>query len=171
MFTLARSDTEKRPLIRSEFQLDRLVEECVRAAEVLGSRKGVDITIDALKQTPYSGDEGLLRQLLLNLLDNAIKHTPAQGRISVGLMTRNSHHQITVSDTGEGIPQKAQPHIFERFYRADKARSRNHPSEFGAGAGLGLSIAQWIAAQHGGQVELLKSDNKGSTFVATLRAN
>ena len=171
MFTLARADTEKRPLIRSEFQLDRLVEECVRAAEVLGSRKGVDITIDSLTQTPFNGDEGLLRQLLLNLLDNAIKHTPAKGRVSVALATQNSHHQIIVKDSGEGIPLDAQPHVFERFYRADKARSRNHPSEFGAGAGLGLSIAQWIATQHGGQVELLKSDQHGSTFVATLRAN
>ncbi len=171
MFTLARADIEKRPLIRTEFQLDQLVAECVRAAEILGSRKGVDIAIDALNQTTYRGDEGLLRQLLLNLLDNAIKHTPSSGKIKVTLATQNSHHQIIVTDTGEGIPTEAQPHIFERFYRADKARSRNHPSEFGAGAGLGLSIAQWIAAQHGGQVELLKSDEHGSTFVATLRAN
>jgi len=171
MFTLARADIEKRPLIRSEFQLDRLVEECVRAAEVLGSRKGIDIVIESLNSTPYSGDEGLLRQLLLNLLDNAIKHTPSAGKVSVALTTRNSHHQIMVGDTGEGIPLEAQPHIFERFYRADKARSRSHPSEFGAGAGLGLSIAQWIAAQHGGEVELVKSDEHGSIFVASLRAN
>jgi two-component system, OmpR family, sensor kinase len=168
MFTLARADTEKRRLIRGEFRLDRLVEECVRAAEILGSRKGVRITIGQLNQTPYSGDEGLLRQLVLNLLDNAIKHTPPSGEVSVALETHNSEHQIVVRDTGSGIPHEAQSHIFERFYRADKARSRSHSSEFGSGAGLGLSIAQWIASQHGGQVKLVKSDERGSVFVANL---
>jgi len=109
-----------------------------------------------------------LRQLVLNLLDNAIKHTPAEGEVSVALRTHNSAHQIMVRDTGTGIPHEAQPHIFERFYRADKARSRSHSSEFGSGAGLGLSIAQWIALQHGGEVRLIKSDEQGSVFVATL---
>src|SRR5215831_3866900 len=167
MFTLARADAEKRPLIRGEFRLDLLVEECARAAEVLGSRKGVRITTE-LKQTPYRGDEGLLRQLVLNLLDNAIKHTPSAGEVNVALRTHDSEHQIVVSDTGSGIPHDAQPHIFERFYRADKARSRSHSSEFGSGAGLGLSIAQWIASQHGGKVRLVKSDEQGSVFVANL---
>jgi len=170
MFTLARADAEKRPLIRGEFRLDLLVEECARAAEVLGSRKGVRITTE-LKQTPYRGDEGLLRQLVLNLLDNAIKHTPATGEVNVALRTHDSEHQIVVSDTGSGIPPEAQPHIFERFYRADKARSRSHSSEFGSGAGLGLSIAQWIASQHGGRVSLIKSDEQGSVFVANLPVN
>jgi heavy metal sensor kinase len=168
MFTLARADTEKRPLIRGEFRLDLLVEECVRAAEILGSRKGVRVTVAQLDKTPYSGDEGLLRQLVLNLLDNAIKHTPSTGEVSVGLRTHASEHQIMVRDTGSGIPHEAQPHIFERFYRADKARSRSHSSEFGSGAGLGLSIAQWIASQHGGEVRLVKSDDEGSVFVANL---
>jgi heavy metal sensor kinase len=168
MFTLARADAEKRPLIRSEFRLDLLIEECVRAAEILGLRKGVRITVAQVDELPYRGDEGLLRQLVLNLLDNAIKHTPAEGEVSVALRTHNSEHQIMVRDTGTGIPHEAQPHIFERFYRADKARSRSHSSEFGSGAGLGLSIAQWVASQHGGEVRLIKSDEQGSIFVATL---
>jgi heavy metal sensor kinase len=168
MFTLARADTEKRRLIRGEFRLDLLLEECVRAAEILGTRKGVRIIVGQLNKTAYSGDEGLLRQLVLNLLDNAIKHTPPAGEVSVALVTHDSEHQIVVSDTGSGIPHEAQPHIFERFYRADKARSRSHSSEFGSGAGLGLSIAQWIASQHGGRVELIKSDGQGSVFVANL---
>ena len=170
MFTLARADAEKRPLIRGEFRLDLLVEECVRAAEVLGARKGVRITSE-LTQTRYRGDEGLLRQLVLNLLDNAIKHTPPAGEVSVALRTHDSQYQIIVRDTGSGIPLDAQPHIFERFYRADKARSRSHSSEFGSGAGLGLSIAQWIASQHGGEVRLIESDEQGSVFVANLPVN
>ena len=170
MFTLARADAEKRPLVRGVFRLDLLVEECVRAAEILGSRKGVRITAE-LHQTPYSGDEGLLRQLVLNLLDNAIKHTPSTGEVNVTLRTRDFEHQIVVRDTGSGIPLEAQAHIFERFYRADKARSRSHSSEFGSGAGLGLSIAQWVASQHGGAVRLIKSDEQGSVFVANLPVN
>jgi heavy metal sensor kinase len=171
MFTLARADTEKRPLVRNEFQLDQLVAECVRAADILGSRKGVRITVAELRETCYNGDEGLLRQLVLNLLDNAIKHTPATGSVSVALTTQEAEHRILVSDTGLGIPQDAQPYIFQRFYRADKARSRSDTSEFGSGAGLGLSIAQWIAAQHGGYVRLLKSDERGSVFLASLPVN
>jgi signal transduction histidine kinase len=171
MFMLARADTEKRRLLRGEFRLDLLVEECARAAEILGSRKGVRLIVNRLNKTPYSGDEGLLRQLVLNLLDNAIKHTPAMGQVVVSLETHDSQHEIVVSDTGSGIPREAQPHIFERFYRADKARSRSHSSEFGSGAGLGLSIAQWIASQHGGQVKLVKSDDHGSVFAASLPAN
>jgi heavy metal sensor kinase len=171
MFTLARADTEKRPLVRNEFQLDQLVAECVRAADILGSRKGVRITVAELRETCYNGDEGLLRQLVLNLLDNAIKHTPATGSVSVALTTQEAEHRILISDTGLGIPQDAQPYIFQRFYRADKARSRSDTSEFGSGAGLGLSIAQWIAAQHGGYVRLLKSDERGSVFLASLPVN
>jgi signal transduction histidine kinase len=124
-----------------------------------------------LRETCYNGDEGLLRQLVLNLLDNAIKHTPATGSVSVALTTQEAEHRILVSDTGLGIPQDAQPYIFQRFYRADKARSRSDTSEFGSGAGLGLSIAQWIAAQHGGYVRLLKSDERGTVFLASLPVN
>jgi heavy metal sensor kinase len=170
MFTLARSDTEKRPLMRTDFQLDSLIEECVRAAEILGSRKGVMVITGALSETRYRGDEGLLRQLILNLLDNAIKHTPPAGKVSVALVTEDSQFQIVVRDTGSGIPPEAQSHIFERFYRADKARSRNNASEFGTGAGLGLAIAQWIATQHRGRIKLAKSDEHGSVFVTTLPA-
>jgi signal transduction histidine kinase len=77
---------------------------------------------------------------------------------------------LTVADTGEGIPLPEQPHIFERFYRVDKARSRNG-TDAGSGAGLGLSIARWIAEAHGGRLELVSSDEKGSVFAATLPAD
>ncbi|HYW69545.1 MAG TPA: ATP-binding protein [Pyrinomonadaceae bacterium] len=170
MFTLARADTEKRALMRTDFHLDRLIEECVRAAEILASRKGVRVTSHSVAETLYRGDEGLLRQLILNLLDNAIKHTPPIGHVSVALTTCDATHQITVQDSGAGIPREAQPHIFERFYRVDKARARGSASEFGTGAGLGLSIAQWIARQHGGEIKLAKSDPQGSIFVTTLPA-
>jgi heavy metal sensor kinase len=168
MFTLARADAGRRALNRSDFYLDELLWECVRAASVLGSHKGVTIEVGELVEVPYRGDEGLLRQLILNLLDNAIKHTPSGGKVRVSLESQNSQYKIIVSDSGTGIPPEAQPHIFERFYRVDKSRSRTEASDLGAGAGLGLSIARWIAETHHGRVELESSGSKGSVFVASF---
>jgi signal transduction histidine kinase len=108
--------------------------------------------------------------MLLNLLDNAIKHTPAGGVVRVSLARHNSTCEIMVADTGGGIPVEAQPHVFERFYRVDKARSRAESVE-GSGAGLGLSIARWIAEAHDGQLTLRHSDETGSVFVASLPAS
>ncbi len=170
MFTLARADAGHHPLERTDFYLDELVEETARAASVLATHKGVRIEVTASAETPYRGDEGLLRQMLLNLLDNAIKYTPANGTVRVSLTSPDSTYQIEVADTGTGIPPQAQPHIFKRFYRVDKARSRNGAGDKG-GAGLGLSIAQWIAEAHDGRLVLRHSDETGSIFVACLPAS
>ncbi len=167
MFTLARADAGRRPLEAKDFYLDELVTETARAANVLATRKNIAIEIAPIHETPFRGDEGLLRQLLLNLLDNAIKFTPAGGAIRLDLERHNGAHQLSVADTGVGIPAAAQPHIFERFYRVDKARARAE-QEQGSGAGLGLSIARWIAEAHGGSLRLENSTNTGSTFIVTL---
>jgi len=168
MFTLARADAGRRAINRNDFYLDELIWECVRAAEYLGSRKGVTIRLGKLPEIPYRGDEGLLRQMILNLLDNAIKHSPSDGEVHVRLERQGSEHRILVSDTGLGIPLEAQTHIFERFYRVDRSRSRTEASDLGAGAGLGLSIAKWIAESHDGRLELQSSNQTGSVFVASL---
>jgi signal transduction histidine kinase len=105
--------------------------------------------------------------MLLNLLDNAIKHTPAGGQIRLSLEQHDSKYAITVVDSGSGVPAESQPHIFRRFYRADKARSRSGALD-GGGAGLGLSIAQWIAEAHDGSLELARSDETGSAFIASF---
>lgn len=170
MFTLARADAGHRALERTDLYLDELVSETARAASVLASRKGVKVEVAASSETSFCGDEGLLRQMLLNLLDNAIKHTPAGGVVRVRLACHNSTHEITVADTGNGVPVEAQPHIFERFYRVDKARSRNGAGD-GGGAGLGLSIARWIAEAHDGRLTLRHSGETGSVFVASLPAS
>src|ERR1700730_3701097 len=115
MFTLARADAGRRAINRNDFYLDELIWECVRAAEYLGSRKGVTIRLGKLPEIPYRGDEGLLRQMILNLLDNAIKPSHADGEVHVRLERQGSEHRIVVSDTGLGIPPEAQTHIFERF--------------------------------------------------------
>jgi heavy metal sensor kinase len=167
MFTLARADAGQRMLEPSGFYLDELVAESVRAASLLGGQKNVTVELAPTRESQYIGDEKLLRQMLLNLLDNAIKYTPAGGQVSVRLARAGAHYLITVADTGCGIPAEARPHIFERFYRADKARGREEKAN-GSGAGLGLSIAKWIAEAHEGSLSMQRSSNQVSAFVAEL---
>jgi signal transduction histidine kinase len=101
--------------------------------------------------------------MVLNLLDNAVKYTPAGGEIGIELVASNGDAQIVVRDNGIGIPQTDQPHVFDRFYRVDKARSRAM-----GGAGLGLSIAHWIATAHGGTITVDSNTGKGSVFTIKL---
>jgi signal transduction histidine kinase len=164
LFTLARADAGQREIERKSFYLDELVTETARAASVLASRKSVVMEYAPAAESPFHGDEGLLRQMILNLLDNAIKHTPAGGSVRLSLDRRDSNYVITVADTGAGVPAEAQPHIFSRFYQADKTRSRAGVADGGA-AGLGLSIAKWIAEAHDGRLELAQSDETGSAFI------
>jgi heavy metal sensor kinase len=170
MFTLARADAGSRELTPRDFYLDELIAETARAAGVLASRKKVGVDYTPAPEVLYRGDEGLLRQMLLNLLDNAVKHTPTGGHVSLRLERSGPNYLVTVADTGAGIPPEAQPHIFERFYRADKARSRETNGN-GGGAGLGLSIARWIAEAHGGSLTLQHSNPAGSAFRVSLPAN
>lgn len=168
MFTLARADAGHPALRNTEFYLNELVADAARGAAVVAAGKSIRIeTAILIDEAPFRGDEALLRQLIGNLLDNAIRHTPEHGTVSISLESQESHYLISVKDTGNGIPADIRPHIFERFYRGDKARSRAE-STFGAGAGLGLPIARWIAEAHRGSLELQHSDETGSTFAASL---
>jgi signal transduction histidine kinase len=115
MFTLARADAGQRPRELTGFYLDELVADTVRAAQVLGGRNGVTVVLSSTHETPFCGDEGLLRQLLLNLLDNAVKYTPPAGAVSVTLLSHVGSVEIAITHTGRGIPPEAQPRIFERF--------------------------------------------------------
>jgi heavy metal sensor kinase len=168
MFTLARADAGSRTLDESDFYLDELVAETARAAKVLATSKGIKLDQVNDLEMRCHGDEGLLRQMLMNLLGNAIKHTPPGGSVRISLERCNGQYQITIADTGTGIPLEAQKHVFERFFRADKARARSGSD--GGGAGLGLAIALWIAEAHKGQLELKHSDPSGTVFVASLPA-
>jgi signal transduction histidine kinase len=105
--------------------------------------------------------------MLLNLVNNAIQHTPVKGVVRLCLEQKTDNYVFSVSDTGPGIPEEAQELIFERFYRVDKARARAEAIS-GGGAGLGLSIARWIAQVHGGSLSLAHSNSQGTTFVAHL---
>ncbi len=166
LFTLTRADAGQHPLTLSDFYLDELVTECCRSMRTLAAAKQITLSCNAKEEMPIRADEALLRHMIVNLLDNAIKYTPPEGRVSVACAVQDAQYVITVSDTGHGIPPELQPRIFERFFRADKARSRSESD--GGGAGLGLSISQWIVQAHNGQVELTQSDKDGSTFTVQL---
>jgi signal transduction histidine kinase len=150
-------------MVPESFYLDEVVTESVRAAKVLGTERHVTVALsNSVPDALCQGDEGLLRQLLLILLDNAVKFTPAGGHVVVSLVQAGSAYDIFVADTGLGIAPANQQLIFDRFYRVDNSRSRV-PGTRG-GAGLGLAIAKWVAEIHQGSLRLEKSDQHGSTF-------
>jgi len=165
LFILARQPIDApAALIKERLSLNETVRDCVRAAQVLAVRKGVRLKTEGDPGfIVLHGDEELLKRMLLNLLDNAVKYTPEGGEICVGLGRQNGNAQIVVRDTGIGIPQSDQPYLFDRFYRVDKARSRAL-----GGAGLGLSIVQWIVDAHGGRIVVQSAPGKGSTFRVEL---
>jgi two-component system OmpR family sensor kinase len=170
MFTLSRADAGQYPVAPREFYLDELAADCVQSLRSLAAAKSISLSIQAPAELPVVADESLLRRMLLNLLDNAIKYTPTSGTVTVTVAINQSPDaaEITVADNGPGIPAEFQSRVFERFFRADQARTRSHS---GAGAGLGLSIAKWIAEAHHGTLELSRSDANGSVFIARLPRN
>ena len=170
LFTLARADAGQYKLTSKEFYLDELAGEVAQSVRTLVADKGLTLQLDAAEEMPFRGDENLLRRLLLNLVDNAIKYSPKGGGVTVSCKRAATSYIIIVSDTGPGIPTEAQPHIFNRFYRADSARSRDEDDSVGltSGAGLGLSIARWVAEAHEGKLELLQSSTAGSVFQLVL---
>jgi heavy metal sensor kinase len=168
LFTLARADAGEYPLVLADFYLDESMNEWVRSVRSLAAQKNLEIFYEPpAKEIAFRGDEQLVRRMVLNLLHNAIKYTPAGGQVRVTVKENQQHCEVVISDTGPGIPREAQPHVFDRFYRVDKARSRDE-SLNGSGAGLGLSIAQWVAELHGGTIVLDGANGKGATFVISL---
>jgi len=166
LFTLTRADAGQYPLQLQSVYLDELAADVLRRARSLAMAKKITLSATIDPELPIEADEALLRRMLLNLLDNAIKYTPEGGQVSLQCHRRGDDYTLSVSDTGTGIPVELQTRIFERFFRADKARSRAEGDS--AGAGLGLSIARWIAEAHHGRLELTKSDAAGTTFTASL---
>ncbi len=147
-------------LYRQPVEVDTLLLDVYRQAQVMA--KDVTVRLGAEDQAIVEGDAERLRQLLLNLVVNALKYTPAGGEITLTLRRSNGWVQVAVADTGVGIAAEDLPHIFERFYRADRSRTRP------GGSGLGLSIAQWIAQAHGGNIAVESRVGQGSTFTVNL---
>ncbi len=156
---LARADSGKEKLSFRKVNLGRLVTELTSDVEMLCQDKGLDYELGQRENLVVKGDRAKLRQLLLNILDNAIRYTPSGGKISVSVQPEGNMAVVSVSDTGIGIPPEDIPHIFDRFYRVDKAHSRVE-----GGSGLGLAIAKRITEIHGGKIEVESKVGTGSTF-------
>jgi len=163
LLNLARADAGRVKLRVEEFYLNDLLVECCRSAQTLASARGVTIECPAHEDAAFRGDEELVRRMVMNLIDNAIRYTPSGGRVTATLESRSGDIAIRIADTGSGIAPEAVPHVFERVYRGDKARSRPD-----GGFGLGLAIVKWIAESHKGAVELASTPGAGSTFTVTL---
>ncbi|MDF1501952.1 HAMP domain-containing sensor histidine kinase [Roseisolibacter sp. H3M3-2] len=172
LLTLARFDEGRFDLHREAVPLEPVVREVFETAVILGEAAGIDVTLPALDPVTVLGDGTRLRHLFLNLVTNAIKYTPRGGEVEVSLRATEGHVAFVVRDTGIGIAAADLPYIFDRFWRADRARSRRAPAERGVeqrgGFGLGLAIAQWITQAHGGTIGVVSRLTRGSTFTVTL---
>ncbi|TMC00670.1 MAG: hypothetical protein E6J42_00020 [Chloroflexi bacterium] len=163
MLTLASADAGQEPAERVPVELGALAADAVREMRLLSAEKQVSINAHADGPAIVEGDPLRLRQLLTILVDNSIKYSPAGAAVDVRARAAGERALLQVTDNGRGIPAEAVPQIFERFYRVDKARSR----EMG-GAGLGLSIARWIAETHGGSIDIQSEPGKGTTVTVAL---
>jgi heavy metal sensor kinase len=164
LLTLSRADMGESMLARDRVNLAELAEEVTAQLDVLAEEKQQSLNVEIVGTSSCIGDRMVLRQALLNLVDNAIKYSPAGGRITVRVSTSAEGTAVLdVSDTGPGIPAEQQQRVFDRFYRVDSSRSREH-----GGTGLGLSIARWAVEVNGGQLTLENSNGPGATFRITL---
>ncbi len=161
LLLLARADSGGLPLERKPVELDYILFDVYRQVRILEPPVGIELT--EVDQVTVLGDADRLKQLMLNLVENAVKYTPPGGEVSLSLSKKAGWAFFEVSDTGIGIPPENLPHVFDRFYRVDKARTRAQ-----GGSGLGLSIAKWVAQAHGGAIRVTSQVGEGTTFSVTL---
>ena len=168
LLTLARADEGLARLHREPVDLRELVRETQETGELLAEQAGVVVDV-ATPDAPVvmDVDRSRIHQLVLNLVENAVKYTPRGGRVRVSLGPQNGTVTISVADTGIGIAPGDLPHIFDRFWRADLARTRTAERP---GTGLGLAICKWIAEAHGGRIDVVSRPGRGTTFTVTLPA-
>lgn len=169
LLLLSRADTGELPVKRERIYLDDVALDATRDAHPLAERKHVTLRVGDFDEAPIEADPALIRQLIMILLDNSVKFTPTGGYVTVRVFNRAGHAILEVRDTGTGISAEHLPHVFERFFRGDPARTRSE------GAGLGLSIARWIAEQHGAHIDIVSQEGRGSTvtvgFIAPAATN
>jgi signal transduction histidine kinase len=158
LLVLARADAGKLELQTTSFDLGQLAGDCVHMVEPLTKEKQIDVETD-LAPIEITADRTRISQLLTNLLSNAIRYNRTGGRVKLSVAREDSQAVLTVSDTGLGMTADDQKHVFERFFRADKARSRES-----GGSGLGLAISQSIVEAHHGDITFTSEPNVGSTF-------
>lgn len=163
LLTLARADAGREPLARERVDLNDLAEQVVTAMQPLARQRGLGLQRGNGVPVPVEGDQTRLMQLLVNLVDNALKYTPSGGAVTVSAGQEAGWGVLLVVDTGIGIAPEHLPHLFERFYRVDKARARSE-----GGTGLGLAICRWIAEAHGGTIGVESQPGGGTTFTVRL---
>src|SRR5512138_1324475 len=163
LLLLAQAESGKLTLSMKRVELDLLLTEVFQEMSILAGSK-VHLRLNEIDQAYVNGDRDRLKQVFINLVANAIQYTPQGGDVFLSLETIGEQARIICRDTGPGIPAEDLPHIFERFYRAEKSRTRRES----AGFGLGLSIANWIVERHGGRIEVNSQERKGTTFAIWL---
>jgi signal transduction histidine kinase len=163
LLLLAQVESGRLPLDMAPVELDTVLLEVFQQMRLLAGDR-LQLRISEIDQVQVLGDRDRLKQVLLNLVSNAVQYTPAGGQVNLALSKSEKQAQFTVSDSGPGIPAEDLPHIFERFYRGEKSRKRSK----GTGFGLGLSIAYWIVRSHGGSIEVSSKEKGGTTFCVRL---
>lgn len=162
LLVLARADAGERQIEKTRIFLDDIAIDAAGAAQVVARQKNVDVTVDLFEEAPVDGDPTLIRQLIMIVLDNAVKFTDAGGEVHVRVSMLEGAPTFAVEDTGIGIKQEELSRVFQRFFRGETARSRTN------GAGLGLSIASWIAREHGADIVLTSEPGKGTNVIVTF---
>jgi two-component system, OmpR family, sensor histidine kinase CiaH len=163
--TLALADAKQLRINRQSIELNDVVQGLMAQTKALAEERGVRLRPDLNGGVRVEADLVRVRQLLLILIDNALTHTPSGGEVSIGVIRQDGRARVTVVDNGDGIPPADLPHIFERFYRADKARTREN-----GGSGLGLAIAKWIVDAHKGEIAVKSTEGKGTEVAVSLPA-
>jgi signal transduction histidine kinase len=166
LLTFSRAEAGQYPLRLAEADLGEVAADATRSLRNLAAQKGVEISTGAADELPIHGDADLLRRLVLNLVENAVKHGRPGDRVRVEAFSEGGEYRLRVADTGPGVPEEARAKIFEPFFRGSQARAEGSA----AGAGLGLPIARWIAEAHGGRLELAETGPGGSVFQAVFPA-
>ena len=165
LLVLARADAGERQIEKERIFLDDIAIDAAGAARIVARQKNVEITVDDFEEAPIQGDSALIRQLVMIVLDNAVKFTDPGGQVRVSVSMLEGAPTFSVEDTGIGIKQEELSRVFQRFFRGESARSRTE------GAGLGLSIASWIAREHDANISLKSEPGKGTNVVVTFPHN
>jgi len=163
LLLLAQAETGKLPMQKEALELDSLLFEVIQEMHILAGDK-LMLKLSEIDQIQIQGDRDRLKQVLLNLVSNAIQYTPEGGEINLSLSKVGKEVHLVIRDTGPGIPAEDLPHIFDRFYRTEKSRTRSKTSGFG----LGLSIAYWIITNHDGNIDVKSIEGNGTTFTISL---
>ncbi|WP_425058933.1 Sensor histidine kinase RcsC [Sporomusa carbonis] len=158
---LARADSRQQPLAKQSFSFNAVLMRAVAPFEAVAAAKGTSLEVTATSAIEGYGDETRLKQVISILLDNAVRHTPTGGKITVSLSQSGNKTLLTVADTGEGIDAEHLEKIFNRFYQVDKSRNKG-------GSGLGLAIAKWIIESHGGIISVTSTPGAGTTFTVQM---